>query len=217
VTDISIVVADDHPMYVGGLRALLETEPGLRLVAVARDGDEAVEVVARERPDVVLMDLQMPGLSGIEATRRVVAAQPETAVLVLTMFDDDQSVLAAMRAGARGYLLKDCGEEELLRAIRAVAEGEAILGPGVANRLGGLLGGDPAAGRELSARSFPQLTVREREILELLAAGHSNSEITRRLVLSPKTVRNHVSNVFAKLGVSSRAEAIVAARNAGLG
>lgn len=218
MSGISIVVADDHPMFVGGLRALLETEPELHLTGVARTGTEAVELVRRERPDVVLMDLQMPELSGVEATRRIVAEQPATGVLVLTMFDDDQSVFAAMRAGARGYLLKDADEDDLLRAIRAVADGEAIFGPGIARRLIEFFatGAGPAGG-DLAARAFPQLTEREREILEMIAAGLSNGEITRRLVLSPKTVRNHASNIFAKLRVASRAEAIVAARKAGLG
>jgi DNA-binding NarL/FixJ family response regulator len=218
MTTLSIVVVDDHPMFVGGLRALLETEPELRLAGVARNGEEALEVVAREQPDVVLMDLQMPGMSGVEATRRILREQPDVAVLVLTMFDDDHSVFAALRAGARGYLLKDTNEEELVRAVRAVGDGEAIFGAAIANRLIDFFAArEPTGDRDLAQRAFPQLTDREREILELVAAGLSNTDITRRLVLSPKTVRNHVSNIFGKLQVASRAEAIVAARKAGLG
>ena len=184
------------------------------MVGEAATGIEAVERVAALGPDVVLMDVNMPGIDGIEATRRIVERAPHVAVLVLTMHDDDDTVFEAIRAGARGYLLKGAQRVDLLRAIRAVVAGEAIFGPGVARRLVAFFARaaprpDPAA--------FPELTDREREILELIAAGRSNSDITSSLVLAPKTVRNHVSNIFSKLQVRDRAEAIVRAREAGLG
>jgi DNA-binding NarL/FixJ family response regulator len=211
---IRILVADDHGPFRAGLRALLETAGDLEVVAEAGDGEAAVAAVRATAPDVVLMDVNMPGLDGVAATRRIGDLAPHVAVLVLTMHDDDETVFAAVRAGARGYVLKGAGRAELLRAVRAVASGEAIFGPAVARRLVAFFDRpapvpDPAA--------FPELTEREREILDLVARGRSNAEITAELVLSPKTVRNHVSNVFAKLQVRDRAEAIVRAREAGLG
>jgi DNA-binding NarL/FixJ family response regulator len=211
---IRVLIADDHASYRSGLAAVLATAPDLLVVGQAADGDEAVRAAARVQPDVVLMDLTMPGTDGIAATRRIAEAAPHIAVLVLSMDAGDESILAALRAGARGYVLKGSRRAELLRAIRSVVAGEAILGAGVAGRLVGLLDGVPSAP---SAGRFPELTAREREILDLIAAGRSNAEITSHLVLSPKTVRNHVSSVFAKLGVRSRAEAIVRGREAGLG
>jgi DNA-binding NarL/FixJ family response regulator len=215
VTDepIRILVADDHAGFRSGLAALLGTQPGLALVGEAATGDEAVATALRLQPDVVLMDLNMPGLDGIAATRRIVDTSPHIAVLVLTMADNDAAVFDALRAGARGYLLKGADRAELSRAIRAVASGEAIFGPDVARRLMAFFA-SPTTQR---AAAFPELTEREREILELIARGMSNQEIVNRLVVSPKTVRNHVSNIFSKLQVRDRAEAIVRAREAGLG
>jgi DNA-binding NarL/FixJ family response regulator len=209
---IRILVADDHPVYRDGLRLTLDAWPEAELVGEATDGDRAVELAARLRPDVVLMDLQMPGRSGAEATRAITAAHPEIAVLVLTMFEEDQHVAAAMRAGARGYLVKGATGEELRSAITAVASGAAVFGAPVARRLAAMV-----ADGERAARPFPDLTEREHEVLELLARGRANPEIARRLAISEKTVRNHVSVIFDKLQVAGRAEAIVRAREAGMG
>jgi DNA-binding NarL/FixJ family response regulator len=209
-----VLIVDDHPSFRSGLRALIETAPDLEVVGEAASGESAVREAATSQPDVILMDIDMPGLDGIEATRRIVDAQPHVAIVVLTMLEDDDSVFAAVRAGARGYLLKGAQRAEILRAVRAAASGEAIFGPGVARRLVDFFA-RPAPSADPDA--FPELTEREREILELIARGHSNAEITQALVLSPKTVRNHVSNIFSKLQVRDRAEAIVRAREAGMG
>jgi DNA-binding NarL/FixJ family response regulator len=214
VDRLRVLVADDHPIVRDGLRLLLGSLPDVEVVGEAASGTEAVVAAASLQPDVVVMDLHMPELNGIEATRRLVQAQPSVAVLVLTMFDDDDSVFAAMRAGARGYLLKDADQAEIVRAVRAVASGEAIFGPAIATRV---LGYFAAAKPAYVIPAFPELTERERQVLELIAQGQSNAEITRRLVVSPKTVRNHISNIFAKLQVADRAQAIVRAREAGLG
>ena len=213
---LRILIADDHPLFRDGLRALLATAPDTALVGEAATGDEAVALAADLRPDVILMDLQMPGLNGIEATRRVVEANPEARVLMVTMFEDDDSVFAAMRAGARGYLLKGAKYEETLRAIRAVGDGEAIFSPAIAVRLTAYFAGIRPT-EAARTRAFPTLSDREREVLDLIAQGHPNAEIAARLFLSPKTVRNHVSNILAKLQVADRAAAIVRAREAGLG
>lgn len=210
---IRILIADDHPLFRRGLRAALDNESEFEVVGEAETGEQVVERTLELQPDVVVMDLQMPGKSGIEATREIVRQSPHLGVLVVTMFEDDDSVFAAMRAGARGYLLKGADHDEMARAIRAVASGEAIFGVALAARLIDYF----AASAGGPARAFPQLTAREREILELIAQGRRNPEIARRLVLSPKTVRNHVSNIFAKLQVIDRAQAIVKARQAGLG
>ncbi len=209
-----VLIADDHAAFRDGLRALLETAGSVAVVGEAASGVETVAAVRALQPDVVLMDVNMPGLDGVEATRRIVDGSPNVAVLVLTMHDDDETVFAAIRAGARGYVLKGAGRAELIRAVNAVASGEAIFGPAVARRLMAYVERptprpDPAV--------FPELTDREREILELVAQGRSNPDITAALVLSPKTVRNHVSNIFSKLQVRDRAEAIVRAREAGMG
>jgi DNA-binding NarL/FixJ family response regulator len=214
VERLRVLVADDHPIVRDGLRLLLGSLADIEVVGEAATGTEAVAAAASVEPDVVVMDLHMPELNGIEATRRLVQAQPSVAVLVVTMFDDDDSVFAAMRAGARGYLLKDADQAEIVRAVRAVASGEAIFGPAVATRV---LGYFAAAKPAYVIPAFPELTEREREVLELIAQGQSNTEITQRLVVSPKTVRNHISNIFAKLQVADRAQAIVRAREAGLG
>ena len=211
---IRVLVADDHAAFRAGLVALLETVDDIDLAGEAASGDEAVAAVASRHPDVVLMDVNMPGLDGIEATRRIVDGSPHVAILVLTMHDDADTVFAAVRAGARGYLLKGAQRAELVRAVRAVAAGDAIFGPAVARRLVDFFA-RPAPRPDPEA--FPELTEREREILELIARGRSNAEITSALGLAPKTVRNHVSNIFSKLQVRDRAEAIVRAREAGLG
>jgi DNA-binding NarL/FixJ family response regulator len=214
VTDepIRILIADDHEGFRSGLAALLGTQGGLEVAGEAETGEEAVERSQVLQPDVVLMDLNMPGLDGIAATRRIVDTSPHIAVLVLTMADNDAAVFDALRAGARGYLLKGADRVELTRAIRAVASGEAIFGPDVARRLMAYFADAP-----IRVPAFPDLSDRELEILELIARGMSNQQIVDRLVISPKTVRNHISNIFSKLQVRDRAEAVVRAREAGMG
>lgn len=214
---IRVLVADDHPVFRRGMRAILVAEPDVELVGEATDGDEAVELALALRPDVILMDLNMPKVTGIEATRRILEDSSETAILVLTMFEDDKSIFAAMRAGAHGYVLKGADGAETLRAIHAVAHGEAIFGPTITRRLTGYFAA-PGGGVETSSvRAFPNLTEREHEILSLMAEGYTNNAIASRLYLSPKTVRNYVSSIFTKLQVSDRSRAIVLAREAGLG
>jgi DNA-binding NarL/FixJ family response regulator len=213
---LRLLIVDDHPAFRAGLRLLLESldDFAIEVVGEAEDGESALIAAADLAPDVIVMDLQMPGLGGVETTRRVVAATPHVRVLVLTMFEDESSVFAALRAGAHGYVLKGAGQEQLARAIRAVAQGEAIFSPAIATRVIESFGRTAGAHRPLA---FPELTDREREVLDLIARGLSNPEITRRLVLSPKTVRNHVSNILAKLQARDRSAAIVQAREAGLG
>jgi DNA-binding NarL/FixJ family response regulator len=212
MTAIRVVIADDHPIVRAGLRALLSSLPGFTVVGVASTGREAVREVVTSRPDVAVLDLQMPDLDGFAATREIARAAPEVAILVLTMHEDDDSVFAAMRAGARGYLIKGAEQDEIARAITAVAAGDAIFGPGVAQRVLRFFSGVPAP-----AEPFPDLTSRERQILDLLAAGLSNSVIAARLNVAAKTVANNVSAIFTKLQVADRAQAIVRAREAGLG
>ncbi len=213
---IRILIADDHRVYREGVRALLDGDEGLAIVGEAASGDEAVAAAGRLAPDVILMDLKMPGLNGIEATRAILARAPAAAILVVTMFDDDDSVFAALRAGATGYLLKDADQEELLRAIRAVRRGEAIFGPAIARRMASYFAGRAAAPQPAAA-PFPELTEREREVLDLIARGRNNAAIAARLGLSLKTVQNYVSTIFAKLQVEDRAQALLRARDAGLG
>jgi DNA-binding NarL/FixJ family response regulator len=210
---IRVLIADDHPVFRFGLKALLEAEDGVEVAGEATGGLEAVALAAELTPDVILMDLNMPDLNGLEATRRILQANPETGILVITMFDDD-SVFAAMRAGARGYILKGAEGDETLRAIRAVANGEAIFSPAIAARVMQFMTRPAAFDADTP---FPELTARERDVLGLVAEGLTNTAIAERLVLSPKTVRNHVSNIFSKLQVADRAEAIIRARDAGLG
>jgi len=210
---IQVLVAEDSNAFRDGLRDLLKATSDMSLVGEAINGLEAVEQAKRAQPDVILMDLHMPSLNGIEATRQILHTSPHIAILVLTMYDDDESVFAAMRAGARGYLLKGALKNEIQRAIRSVASGDAIFGPGVAQRMATYFAQMPAA----AASAFPELTEREQEILQLIAQHHTNQEIAQKLQISPKTVRNHVSNIFAKLQVAGRSEAILRARDAGLG
>ena len=210
---IRILVADDHPVFRYGLRALLSAEPTTEVVGEATTGEEAIARASSLQPDVILMDLNMPGINGIEATRRILETAPHISILVLTMSDDDISIFAAMQAGARGYLLKGAEGEETVRAIHVVSSGEAIFSPAIARRLMQYFGAPrPAA----LPRVFPELTERERELLMLIAQGYTNTAIAEKLVLSPKTVRNHVSNIFSKLQVADRAAAIIRARDAGL-
>jgi DNA-binding NarL/FixJ family response regulator len=211
---IRILIADDHPMFRKGLKALLASEPDFEVVGEATTGDEAIEMADTTLPDVILLDLQMPGKSGFDAARAIRASSPHIHILVVTLFQDDESIFAAIRAGARGYILKDTSEEEMLLAIRAVAFGEAIFSPGVASRMISFFA---SSRQELSQDVFSGLTAREREILELIARGEANASIAERLYLSLKTVRNHVSNIYSKLQVVDRAQAIVRARDAGLG
>ncbi|GAA3454800.1 MULTISPECIES: response regulator [Dactylosporangium] len=207
---ITVLVADDHPLFRKGLRALLHSMPGFEVVGEATDGAEAVRLAARLGPRLILLDLQMPGGDGLTAIRGLAALDPGPHILVVTMFADDDSVFAALRAGARGYVLKDTDDEEMIRAIHAVGRGEAIFSPAIATRIMAFFAGRPA-------EPFPGLTGSERSVLQLMARGLSNEAIAGRLGLSPKTVRNYVSNVFGKLHVVSRAEAIVRARDAGIG
>ncbi len=212
---IRVLVADDHPVFRYGMRAILASEPDTELVGEATSGEEAVELALELRPGVILMDLNMPRVNGIEATRRILEKIPDTGILMLTMFEDDDSVFAAMRAGARGYVLKGADGAETIRAIRAVATGEAIFGPTIARRLTQYFAAPQKEPR--SPQPFPELTERERDILALIAQGYTNTAVADRLYLSPKTVRNYVSNIFAKLQVADRAQAIIRAREAGLG
>lgn len=211
---VKILIADDHPLFRDGLRTLLHSVTEVDLLGEASSGREAVELAASLQPDVILMDLNMPGMNGIDATREIIRTSPHIGILVFTMFDDDDSVFAAMRAGARGYLLKGANQEETLRAIRVVAYGEAIFSPSIAQRLMHYFA---SLGPGPSKQLFPELTEREREILRYIAQGQNNPDIAAKTGLSPKTVRNHVSNIFSKLQVADRAQAIIRAREAGLG
>ena len=212
MASLRVLVVEDHPLFRKGVVSLLNAEPDLEVAGVAGSGEEAVTRATELRPDVVLMDLQLPGISGIEATRAIVAADPQVRVLVLSLFEDEDSVFLALRAGARGYVLKDADEEELTGAIRAVARGEAIFSQAVAGRVLAFF-----AQPRPAPKAFPELTDREREILGLIANGHPNPSIARTLSLSPKTVANYVSAIFVKLRVADRAEAMIRAREAGLG
>ena len=211
---LRVLLADDHPVFRMGLKALLNSLTDMVVVGEASEGASAVLLATELAPDVVVMDLNMPGMNGVAATHRIVEGRPATAVLVLTLSEDDDSVFAAMRAGARGYLVKGSDTDEVIAAVVAVGRGEAIFGPSIAHRILSFLT------RPLSAydeQMFPELSQREREVLDLIAAGTNNADIAKRLFLSPKTVRNHVSSVFTKLQVADRAQAIVRARAAGLG
>jgi DNA-binding NarL/FixJ family response regulator len=206
---LRIFIVDDHPLVRDGLRALLTSVPDMLVVGEGANGEEAIARAGELEPDLILMDLHMPGINGVEAIRRLAHANPKIGMLVLTMLEDDASVFAAMRAGARGYLLKGAGQAEVLRAITAVAHGEAIFSPQIAQRMMQYFATMPPS---LPPGAFADLTAREREILALIAAGQSNAQIAEELVLSPKTVSNYVSNIFSKLQVADRAQAMLRAR-----
>jgi DNA-binding NarL/FixJ family response regulator len=210
---VRVLIADDHPLFREGMRGRLDRVADIAVVGEAASGEEAVELAKELEPHIVLMDIKMPGLNGIEATREILRASPRVGVLMLTMFEDDDSVFAAMRAGAKGYLLKDSGGEGVVNAIRAVTSGEAVFGPRVAERIIGFF----SAPRAAPQRAFPELTEREEGVLSLVAQGKSNQEIARQLFVSLKTVRNHVSNILVKLQVADRAQAVIRARDAGIG
>src|SRR4028118_569764 len=214
VETLRILVAEDHPLFRKGMISLLESVPEFEVVGEAVTGEEAVARAGNLQPDLILMDLQMPGGNGLEATPQILQESPNSAGLVVALFEDDDSVFMALRAGARGYILKDADEEEMVRAIQAVGRGEAIFSPAVAERvLAYFAAPRPGAPPQV----FPTLTDREREILHLIAQGHPNPAIARQLSLSTKTVGNYVSNIFTKLQVADRAQAIIRAREAGLG
>jgi len=209
---LTLLIADDHPLFRKGLRALFATVPQVQVVGEAASGVEAVQLAEQLQPHLVLMDLQMPGGDGLTAIRQIAATRPDTHILVVTMFEDDDSVFAAMRAGARGYVLKDMDDDEMLRAIVAVGHGEAIFSPAIATRIMAFFASLPAQPPTL----FPDLTESERKVLRLMARGQTNDDIAVQLGFSSKTVRNYVSNIFGKLHVADRAQAIVRARDAGL-
>lgn len=211
---LRILLVDDHPLVREGLRALLTSLPGMIIIGEAENGEEAVRQALELQPDIILMDLHIPKLNGIEATRRILQTSPHIGILVLTMLEDDDSVFGAMRAGARGYLLKGAGKGEVLRAITVVAHGEAIFSPQIAQRLMQYFVNMRPV---IPEHAFPDLTEREREVLALIVDGKSNTQIAENLVLSPKTVSNHISNIFSKLQVVDRAQAVSRARQAGLG
>lgn len=211
---IRVLIADDHALFRDGLRALLNSIPDIEVVGEAANGKEALRLAVELQPDVILMDIQMPDLNGIEATRQIHRTSPHIGIVVLTMFQDDDSVFALMRAGARGYVLKGANQGVLLRAVRAVANGESLFSPEIAARLMQFFTNlQPVSRPDL----FPDLTEREREILAFIADGQTNADIAEKLVISMKTVRNHVSNIFSKLQVADRAQAAIRAREAGLG
>ncbi len=210
---IRVLIADDHPVFRDGLASLLEPLPDLEVVGRAADGVEAVELTLALRPDVVIMDVQMPRLNGVDATRQIVAQAPETGIVMITMGEDDSTVFAAVRAGARGYLLKGAEQSEIVRAITTVHAGGVVFGASLAARIAAVFAHGPAP----SAEAFPQLTDREREVLDLIAAGKSNGQIAAALYLSPKTVRNNVSMILTKLQATDRSAMIIRARDAGFG
>jgi DNA-binding NarL/FixJ family response regulator len=211
---IRVLIADDHTLFRAGLVALLASIPDVEVVGEAASGQEVLVKAGELQPDVILMDIQMPDLNGIEATRQILRAQPHMGIIVLTMFKDDDSVFAAMRAGARGYILKGVDQSVMLRAVRAVANGESLFSPEIADRLMRYFANlRPATPPEV----FPELTAREREILALIAQGDTNGDIAAELTISVKTVRNHVSNIFSKLQVADRVQAAIRAREAGFG
>jgi DNA-binding NarL/FixJ family response regulator len=211
---VRILVADDHPLFRDGIQLLLSTTEDLEWIGEATNGDETVQLAHELQPDLILMDVKMPGINGIEATRQIIGAQPQIGILIITMFEDDAAVFAAMKAGARGYILKEAQKDDILRAIRSVARGEAIFGPEIAARLSDVFStSNPTVSKAL----FPTLTTREREILHLMVQGSSNAQVAQLLSLSGKTVANYVSNILSKLQVIDREEAVQQARSAGMG
>ena len=211
---IRVLIADDHPLFRDGMHGLLDSVPETEVVGEAASGEEAITLAENLQPDVILMDIKMPGTNGLQAMREILHTSPHIRILIVSMLEDDDSVFAAMRAGACGYVPKGANQAEMLRAIRAVANGEAIFGPGIAQRLIRFFS---TTRLTTPPRSFPELTARESELLALIAQGRTNEEIAEKLALSLKTVRNHVSNIFSKLQVADRAQAIIRAREAGLG
>jgi DNA-binding NarL/FixJ family response regulator len=209
-----VLLVEDHPMFRDGLARMLESVEDVEVVGEAGTGEEAVQLAEQLNPNIILMDLNLPKMSGIEATKQIIQKRPDTGILVLTMYDDDSSVFAAMRAGARGYLLKEAGRNEIIRALQAVGDGEAIFSPSIARRMMYYF---EAKSKQAQVDVFPQLTEREREVLDHIARGENNAEIASVLGLNQKTVRNHVSNILSKLHASDRAHAIIMAREAGLG
>lgn len=215
---IRVLIADDHTIFREGLAALLESVPDVEVVGTAATGRESIEQAQSLMPDIILLDIMMPDLTGIEAARRILEAQVDTKIIMLTMLEDDDSLFAAMRAGARGYVLKGANKAEVLQTLRAVAQGHASFGPAIASRLTAFFQHVKPPSREgKSPIVFPELTVREREVLDLIASGNNNQAIAARLYISPKTVSNHISSIFDKLQVADRAQAIIKAREAGMG
>lgn len=214
---IKVLIADDHLFYREGIRTLLSTAEEIEIIGEASNGLDVITRTSELQPDIILMDLKMPGLNGIDATRQIIQKQPKVGILVITMFDDDESVFAVMRAGARGYILKDADQEELVRAITAVYRGEAIFSPTIAQRMMNYFSNVAREGKSRVNQAFPELTEREIEILEWIAQGYSNPAIANKLSLSVKTVQNYVSNILSKLQVVDRTEAIIRAREKGLG
>lgn len=212
---IRILVVDDHVIFREGLAALLNAAPNITVIGEAGTGADAVASAAALAPDIILMDIQMPDMNGIDATRRILAAHPEMRVIMLTMLEDDDSLFAAMRAGARGYILKGADKAEVLRTVAAAAEGQALFGPAIARRITSLF--QKNVQTSTTVVPFPELTEREREVLNLIAQGRSNHEIAQQLVVSGKTISNHISNIFSKLQVTDRAQAIIKARRSGMG
>lgn len=210
---LQVLIVDDHPLFRKGMRALLDSMPDVEVIGEAQTAEEAIEYAEQLQPDVILMDLQLPGSSGLDATREIVRLSPHIQILVITLFEDNDSIFAALQAGARGYILKDTDEEEMIRAIRAVGSGEAIFSPAIANHLMDYFS---TSRNKIPKEVFPELTYREREILELIAIGESNHSIAERLSISLKTVRNHVSNIYSKLQVADRAQAVIKAREGGI-
>lgn len=215
---VRLLVADDHALFREGLKALLSATPGIEMVGEAATGEDTVALAEERQPDIVLMDINMPGMDGIRATRRILRANPTVGVIMVTMLEDDASLFAAMRAGARGYVLKGAQPQELLQAVRAVADGQALFGAPIAARIMGFFEDIEVDLKSILPReAFPELTPRELEVLELIAQGANNSQIAEELVITDKTVRNHITSVFSKLQVADRAQAIIKARDAGLG
>lgn len=212
--DLRILIADDHPLFRDGIRLMLSTAPDMKLIGEATSGDEAVRLAAELQPDVILMDIKMPGINGIEATRQILQASPHIRILIVTMFEDDASVFTTMKVGARGYVLKDADKEDMLRAIRSVGRGDAIFSAEIASRLSDLFS---SGNLTVPKEQFPTLTTREREILHLIVQGASNAEIADLLGLTSKTISNYISNIYSKMQVVDRDEAILRARETGLG
>jgi DNA-binding NarL/FixJ family response regulator len=214
---IRVLIVDDHALFREGVNAILKSVPDIELVGEAGTGQEALTLASELTPDVILMDIQMPDLNGVEATQRILKTHPDAGVIIVTMLEDDDSLFSAMRAGARGYVLKGADKAEMLKSIRAVAEGEALFGPAIAARLLNFFHDKPTQPtRETPSTPFPDLTDREREILTCIARGDTNSEIAEHLTISLKTVRNHVSSIFNKLQVTNRTQAAIRGRDAGL-